>query len=50
MARGARNQEIAEALFITVRTVKAHVSRILAKMDVHSRTQAVTRARELGIL
>ena len=50
MAQGARNQEIADALFITVRTVKAHVSRILAKMGVQSRTQAVAKARQLGLL
>ncbi len=50
MAEGARNQEIADTLFITVRTVKAHVSRILTKMNVQSRTQAVSRARELGLL
>ena len=50
LSRGARNQEIAEALFITVRTVKAHVSNIMAKMCVQSRTQAVAKAHQLEIL
>ena len=50
LAEGARNQEIAETLFITVRTVKAHVSKILAKMGVQSRTQAVTTAHQMKIL
>ena len=50
LAQGARNQDIARQLFITVRTVKAHVSRILTKLGVSSRVQAVSRARQLGIL
>lgn len=50
LAQGARNQEIAEALFITVRTVKAHVSRILAKMGVKSRTRAVSKAQQLDLI
>jgi LuxR family maltose regulon positive regulatory protein len=50
LAQGASNQEIAETLFITVRTVKAHVSRILAKMGVKSRTRAVSKAQQLDLI
>ncbi|RMD87902.1 MAG: hypothetical protein D6813_12905 [Calditrichaeota bacterium] len=50
MACGARNHEIAETLFITVRTVKAHVSRILAKFDAKSRTHAISKAQQLGLI
>jgi len=44
MAEGKSNQEIAEELFIAVRTVKTHVSNILAKLEAHDRTQAVVYA------
>ena len=50
MARGTTNQAIAEQLVITVGTVKSHINHILAKLDVHNRTEAVARARELGLL
>ncbi len=50
LARGASNQEIAERLVITVDTVKRHVSNVLSKLAVSNRTQAVSRARELGLL
>jgi LuxR family maltose regulon positive regulatory protein len=50
VAAGASNQRIAEALILSVGTVKKHVNNILAKLDVHSRTQALVRARELGLL
>ena len=50
LASGASNQEIAERLVITVDTVKRHVSNVLAKLGVSNRTQAVSRARELGLL
>ena len=50
IAAGARNHEIADQLCISLRTVKAHVSRILAKLNVQSRTQAVARAQHLQIL
>ena len=50
IASGARNHEIADKLCISLRTVKAHVSRILAKLNVQSRTQAVARAQNLQIL
>jgi LuxR family maltose regulon positive regulatory protein len=49
LAAGDSNQAIADKLFITVRTVKKHTSNIYGKLDVSSRTQAVARARELGL-
>jgi LuxR family maltose regulon positive regulatory protein len=50
IAAGLANREIAERLFIAVGTVKRHVSNIYGKLDVHSRTQAVARAQELGLI
>lgn len=50
IAAGDSNQAIAGQLFITVRTVKKHASNIYGKLNVSSRTQAVARARELGLL
>jgi two-component system, NarL family, response regulator LiaR len=44
MAEGKSNQEIADELFIAVKTVKVHVSSILMKLEVHDRTQAVIYA------
>lgn len=50
IARGLSNQEIADRLHISLHTVKTHARRINAKLDVKSRTQAIVRARELGLL
>jgi LuxR family maltose regulon positive regulatory protein len=47
---GLSNKEIAETLVIALSTVKQHLKNIYAKLDVHSRTQAVAQARELGLL
>jgi len=44
LAGGLTNQEIADQLFIALKTVKTHVSNILAKLEVHDRTQAVIYA------
>lgn len=44
IAKGKTNQEIADELFIAVKTVKVHVSNILGKLDVQDRTQAVIYA------
>ncbi|MCF3943217.1 response regulator [Oceanobacillus alkalisoli] len=44
LAAGKTNQEIAEELFIATKTVKVHVSNILAKLEVQDRTQAVIYA------
>ena len=50
LGEGYSNRDIAEALVITVNGVKKHASNIYGKLGVHSRTQAVVRARELGLL
>jgi LuxR family maltose regulon positive regulatory protein len=50
MMEGARNQTIADTLVVSIPTVKTHVSRILAKLGVQSRTEAVTRARDVNLL
>jgi LuxR family maltose regulon positive regulatory protein len=50
IALGRTNKEIAQQLFIAPGTVKAHTSHIYHKLDVANRTEAVARARQLGIL
>ena len=47
---GLTNAELAERLFLSVKTVDHHVSAILTKLDVTRRRDAVRRAREVGIL
>ncbi|WP_262136291.1 LuxR C-terminal-related transcriptional regulator [Pseudomonas sp. Marseille-Q5117] len=50
IAQGCSNQEISEQLFISLHTVKTHASHINSKLGVERRTQAVARAKELGML
>lgn len=50
LAAGAANREIARELFVSPHTVKKHVSHILDKLAAGNRTQAVSRARDLGLL
>jgi LuxR family maltose regulon positive regulatory protein len=50
IAVGFSNREIAEELVIAVSTVKSHTNHIFGKLAVQSRTQAVARAQELGLL
>ena len=50
VARGLANREIAEELFISEATVKTHLVHAFTKLDVDSRTAAVARAREEGLL
>jgi LuxR family transcriptional regulator, maltose regulon positive regulatory protein len=50
VAAGRSNREIADELVVVLDTVKRHVSHILDKLGAANRTQAVARARELGLL
>ncbi|MBH3428943.1 response regulator transcription factor [Pseudomonas alkylphenolica] len=50
VAHGLSNQEISEQLFISLNTVKAHTVKINHKLGVKRRTQAVMRAKSLGML
>ncbi len=50
MAKGLSNQEIAESLFLGETTVKTHVSRVLMKLGVRDRVQAVVAAYETGAI
>jgi len=47
---GMTNAELAERLYLSVKTVDHHVSAILTKLDVGKRRDAVRKARELGLL
>jgi LuxR family maltose regulon positive regulatory protein len=50
IAEGFTNAEIAQRLFLALNTVKVHTRNIYGKLEVHNRTQAVARARELDLL
>jgi LuxR family maltose regulon positive regulatory protein len=50
IAEGDSNQAIAKKLVITVSAVKKHTGNIYGKLNINSRTQAVARARQLGLL
>lgn len=50
MAAGLSNQEIADQLFVSLNTVKTHISKVLEKLDVKRRTQAVDKARQLRLI
>ncbi len=50
MAQGLSNQEMSERLFLALDTVKGHNRNIFGKLHVQRRTEAVARARELGLL
>ncbi len=50
LAVGISNKEIAETLVIATSTVKQHLKNIYGKLDVHNRTQAANRARDLDLL
>jgi LuxR family transcriptional regulator, maltose regulon positive regulatory protein len=50
IAQGLSNREISERLFLALDTVKGHNRRIFDKLQVQRRTEAIARARELGLL
>ncbi len=50
LAAGRSNAEMAAELFVEPSTVKTHLIHVYSKLDVHSRTHAVARARALGLL
>ena len=50
IAAGHSNQEIADQLYISLNTVKSHSSNLFSKLDVKRRTQAVQKAKKLGII
>lgn len=50
IAAGLSNREIADTLVIALGTVKRHINHIYRKLGVHSRTQAVARSRDLGLV
>jgi DNA-binding NarL/FixJ family response regulator len=49
IAHGQTNEQIAEQLVVSIKTVRNHVSTIFSKLQVADRAQAVVRAREAGL-
>jgi len=50
MAEGLSNQEIADKLFVSLNTIKTHISNIFLKLEVNRRTQAVQKGKELRLI
>lgn len=50
LAAGRSNKEIAQGLAVSPNTVKTHVSRLFEKLEAARRTQAILKARELGLI
>lgn len=50
VAQGMSDRQVAERLVVTTGTVKRHLNNLYGKLGVHSRTQALARAQELGLL
>jgi LuxR family maltose regulon positive regulatory protein len=50
LAQNQTYQEISQALYVSLNTVKTHVKHIYAKLQVHTRRQAAAKAQELGLL
>ncbi len=50
LVQGASNEEISQRLYVTVATVKAHLTSIFEKLGVRSRTQAIVKALKMGLV
>ncbi|MCA4899570.1 MAG: response regulator transcription factor [Bacteroidota bacterium] len=50
MAKGLSNQEIADKLFVSLNTVKTHISNLFLKLEVSRRTQAIQKAKQLRLI
>jgi DNA-binding CsgD family transcriptional regulator len=50
LASGRSNREIADALHVSPNTVKTHIARLFEKLEAKRRTDAIARARELGLI
>jgi LuxR family maltose regulon positive regulatory protein len=50
VAAGLRNRDIADELFISLSTVKRHIANAYGKLEVSSRTEAIARANQLGLI
>jgi len=50
MAQGFSNQEIADKLFLSINTVKTHTSNLFLKLEARRRTQAIRKAKALGLI
>jgi LuxR family maltose regulon positive regulatory protein len=50
LVSGLSNQEIAQRLFVSVNTVKTHISHVYGKLGVNSRAQAIARCQQLDLL
>lgn len=50
MSKGLSNQEIADAMFVSLNTVKTHISNVFSKLDVQRRTQAIQKVKSMGLL
>jgi DNA-binding NarL/FixJ family response regulator len=50
LAAGRSNKEIARRLAVSPNTIKTHVTKLLAKLEARRRTEAILRARELGMI
>lgn len=50
LAQGHSNQEIADKLFVSLNTIKTHISNLFSKLDVKRRTQAVQKSKNLRLI
>jgi DNA-binding NarL/FixJ family response regulator len=50
LAAGCANKQIAEALSVSPNTVKTHIARLFEKLEASRRTEAILKARELGLI